>query len=37
MSGEASALASVVITISMVATPFLLRLGGAPSAEQPAS
>jgi glutathione-regulated potassium-efflux system ancillary protein KefC len=37
MSAEASALASVVITISMVATPFLLRLGGAPSAEQPAS
>jgi glutathione-regulated potassium-efflux system ancillary protein KefC len=37
MSAEASALASVVITISMVATPFLLRLGGAPSAEPPAS
>jgi glutathione-regulated potassium-efflux system ancillary protein KefC len=36
MSAEASALASVVITISMIATPFLLRLGGAPSGD-PAS
>ena len=33
MTAEASSLASVVITISMVATPFLLRLGGTPSAE----
>jgi Kef-type K+ transport system membrane component KefB len=33
MTAEASSLASVVITISMVATPFLLRLGGAPSVE----
>jgi len=33
MTAEASSLASVVITISMVATPFLLRLGGTPSPE----
>lgn len=37
MSAEASALASMVIIISMVATPFLVRLGGEPVREQPAS
>jgi Kef-type K+ transport system membrane component KefB len=28
LNGELSALASVVITVSMLATPFVLRLGG---------
>jgi glutathione-regulated potassium-efflux system protein KefB len=35
MSAESSALASMVITISMVATPFLVRLGGVPSEGRP--